>query len=81
MEWSYNQDRMMSVLERLENPKQYIEYYCCCILVWRKRVRFSSTVDEHSNQNPDDLSVWSDVPYNNMAENPLNGSSTEATKQ
>jgi len=77
MEWSHNHDRMMSVLERLENPKQYIEYYCCCFVIWRKRVRLSSTVDKYPTQtveefsNEEDLSTWTDVPYNSMTENPI----------
>ena len=71
MDWSYNHDRVMSVLERLENPKQYVEYYCCCLLVWRTRVRFSSTVEKYSTHGEDDLSAWSEVPYNNMTDNPM----------
>ena len=30
MEWSYTHNRMMSSLERLLEPNQYVEYYFCC---------------------------------------------------
>ena len=37
MDWSYEHNRMMSVLERLLEPKEYVYYYICCILVKRRK--------------------------------------------
>ena len=30
MEWSFGEDRMLSTLETLINPKRTIKYYCYC---------------------------------------------------
>lgn len=30
MEWSFGQDRMLSTMETLLNPKRTKRYFCCC---------------------------------------------------
>lgn len=30
MEWSFGQDRMLSLLEVRDQPTRTIQYYCCC---------------------------------------------------
>lgn len=37
MDWSYEHNRMMSVLERLLEPKVYVYYYVCCLRVKRRK--------------------------------------------
>ena len=37
MVWSFGEDRMLSSMESLLNPKRTVKYYCCC---FRKRKTF-----------------------------------------
>ena len=37
MEWSFGENRMLSVLESLIKPERTVKYYCCCI----KRKKYS----------------------------------------
>ena len=43
MDWSYTHDRMMSSLERLLHPKEYVHYYFCGLLLFKRRKRSSDT--------------------------------------
>ena len=37
MDWSHEQNRMMSALERLLEPKEYVYYYFCCMQIKRRK--------------------------------------------
>jgi len=57
-EWSFNKDRMLSVIETHENPK--ITYYICCCFKRRKY--------HNENLNPNNT-LTEDLLY---VENPIN---------
>lgn len=73
MDWSYTHNRMMSVLERIHHPKKYIKYYCCGILICKRRSRSNSGSSSedifHSAQGSTDNNTSESVsPYHSMTE-------------
>lgn len=38
MDWSYEQDMIISALERLLAPKEYIDHYFCCFRIRRTKI-------------------------------------------
>lgn len=72
MDWSYTHDRMMSVLERMQNPKKYIKYYFCGILICKRRNRSTSGSSSedifHSAQGSCENSPSESIaPYHSMS--------------
>lgn len=51
MEWSENENRMMSSLERLLRPKKYITYYFCCCIKCKYRDRTNSEDTQNNSYN------------------------------
>jgi hypothetical protein len=69
-EWSFNKNRMLSVIERNENPK--VTYYICFCF---KRNKYKIEVLDPDNTLTDDL-MYVNNPLNNNADR---GSSQDTT--
>lgn len=71
LDWSDTHNRMMSVLERIYHPKKYVKYYCCGLLICKRRRQSpsgSSSEDIfHSAQGSSDNTTSESVsPYHSM---------------
>ena len=69
-EWSFNKNRMLSVIERNENPK--VTYYICCCF---KRRKYKNDALNQENTLIDDL-MYVNNPLNNNADRDSSQAST-----
>jgi hypothetical protein len=64
--WSYNHDRMMSVLERLNNPAKIVKYYLCGILICTRRSTSRNSSGETNSSESTYDNDMSSNPYHYM---------------